>query len=278
MTDLAATKAALQRSIAAIETARSHPSMTAAGDGRIGFGVSEIDACLGGGLVRNGLHELRCKASRDVACLYGLAFALLSRERPSAPILWLRDTSALIDGGRVFPDGMKSFGVAAGRLVHVRPIHLRDTLWAAGEAVRTAGLGAVILHVRGNPKALDLSVSRKLTMRAKESGVPLFLLRQEGVEEASSAATRWCVEPAISAPHDHFARSLGPMSLTLQLERNRNGETGRWKVAWNPQTRSLEHVEYGVASTHPRLPSAASAGRTDRADALGRIVALDRAS
>ncbi|WP_346221624.1 hypothetical protein [Fulvimarina sp. MAC3] len=228
--------------------------------------------------MRNGLHELRCTSSRNVAALYGLVFALLSRERASQPILWLRDVSALVDGGRVFPDGMRSFGVAAGRLVHVRPVHLRDTLWAAGEAVRTAGLGAVILHVRGNPKAFDLSVSRKLTLRAKESGVPLFLLRQEGAEEASSAATRWCVAPAVSVPHGHFARSLGPMCLTLELERNRNGETGRWKVAWNPQSRSFDHVEYGAASTHPRLPSAASSDRTHRADEMGRILALERAS
>lgn len=278
MTDLAATKAALQRSISAIETARNHPSKGVRESGHIGFGVSEIDACLGGGLVRNGLHELRCRASRDIAALYGLVFALLSRERASQPILWLRDISALVDGGCVFPDGMKSFGVAAGRLVHVRPVHLRDTLWAAGEAVGTAGLGAVILHVRGNPKALDLSVSRKLTLRAKESGVPLFLLRQEGAEEASSAATRWCVELAASVPHGHFARSLGPMCLKLELERNRNGETGRWKVAWNPQSRSLEHVEHGVASTHPCLPSSPSQRRANRADAMGHVVALERAS
>ena len=148
-------------------------------------------------------------------------------------------------------------------------MHFNECLWAAGEAVKTGSLAAVILHVKGNAKLLDLSVSRKLTLRAQNSGMPLFLLRQAGEEEASSATTRWHIKPVSSLPEESYGRGVGYMRLLLSLEKNRNGRTGQWLIAWNPEKRSFEHA----ASTHFMLPLYPSSDGSDCASKMGKILA-----
>lgn len=267
----------MQRSLAALEKEPQRLEARAP-RGRIALGVDDIDARLGGGLATGDIHELRCETSRSIGSLYGFTLALIALGRQAGPVVWLRDPATCTDGGLLYPGGLRDFALSGRALLYLRPATLRDTLWAAGEALRTGGLGAVVLHIKGNPKAFDLSISRKLMMRARASGVTLLVLRQQGEEQASGAATRWHVAPALSTPHPLYHRSVGPMQLRLTLERNREGRTGAWRLAWNPETRKLEDVPHGIASTHPRLPASASARRADRAGALGSVLAFERAS
>ena len=214
-------------------------------DRRIRFGIAPIDATLGGGLEMAGLHEIRCSNSRDIGCAFGLFFGLLAGVETARSVIWISDPSARMDAGTLFPDGLLSFGFAPSRLLHIRPMRLTDVLWAAGEASRTGGSAITVMHVMGNPGAFDLSASRKLLLRAQKSGSPFFVLRQSGAEEASSAVTRWHVEPKASLPDENFSKGMGNMRLALTLEKNRNGQLGQWSVAWNPAKRSFINAAIG---------------------------------
>ncbi|MEM8541791.1 MAG: hypothetical protein AAGF25_12625 [Pseudomonadota bacterium] len=265
--------AALRQSVAKIDGTQERLAIQH-GQRRLRIGVPAIDTLLDGGLVTNDMHELRCSLSRDISAAAGFLFGLFSGLDSNDDIAWICDPSAVLDSGRLFPDGLAHFGFDSSRLIHIYPMDFNDCLWAAGEAAKTSGLAAVVLHLKGNVKAFDLSATRKLMLRAQSSQTPVFILRQAGEEEASSAATRWHVAPVQAVGDGIYNKGLGHMRLTLTLEKNRNGQTGQWTVAWNPQARSYEHV----ASTHSLLPFYPSADRQDSASKMGQIVALEKAS
>lgn len=277
MTQRANLVAALRRSVAKLDgtqerlTVQSSQVVTS-------LGVDDIDALLGGGFLQGNMHEVRCTLSRDIGCTIGFLLGVLYGLTDKQPIVWLSEPSADLDTGMLFPGGISHLGLDPSRIACIRPPHLADCFWAAGEALRTGGLAAVVLHLKGNPNTFDLSISRKLMLRAQTSGIPLFTLRQAGAEEASSAATRWHIKPSPSLPNEIYPKGLGHMRLTLTLEKNRNGQTGQWLIAWNPQTRSFEHAANSsqhrsgkttTQSTHSSLPFHPSVVRQDNAAEMG---------
>ena len=276
---------------------------------RLPLGVPAIDACLSGGLVRHGLHEVRCSEARDIGTAAGFVLSLLTRaEREkmdwesgsvanqatnwaTGRILWIIDPTAGFDSGLPFSDGLDQHGLNAGRLVLIRPERLRDAIWSAGEAARCGDLAALIIQIRGNPATFDATVSRRLLLRARENRVLTLVLRQSGEEEASAALTRWHVSvcpslldkgsldnglPDLAAENQFLG--IGHMRLALTLEKNRNGQMGQWHVSWNPQTGAFEHAVQNPQAAHPGHPLSVSSNRPDRPAEMGQVVALERAS
>jgi len=273
---------------------------------RLPLGVPAIDVCLSGGLVRHGLHEVRCSEARDIGTAAGFALSLLTRadrenglanaSRTDGRILWIIDPAAGFDSGLPFADGLDQHGLNAGRLVLIRPERLKDAIWSAGEAARCGDLAALIIQIRGNPAAFDATVSRRLLLRARENRVLTLVLRQSGEEEASAALTRWHVSvcpslldkglpdkgsldnglPDLAAENQFLG--IGHMRLALTLEKNRNGQTGQWHVSWNPQTGAFEHAVQNPQAAHPGHPLSVSSNRPDRPAEMGQVVALERAS
>ncbi|MGI9351357.1 MAG: ImuA family protein [Rhizobiaceae bacterium] len=264
----------LQHSLHAIDGTRERLVVGDPGN-RLRLGIPDIDILLGDGLALNDLHEVRCSLSRDIGTACGFMLGLLCRIEKSRPVIWIAEPSVTPDTGTLYPDGFEYFGFDSSRLVHVQSMHLKDALWAAGEVTKAGSLAASVFQVAGNPEAFDLSVSRKLMLRSQKSGVPLFILRQAGREEASSAATRWHVKPSPSLQDENFSRGLGNMRLTLTLEKNRNGQTGQWVIAWNPQTRSFEHAAQSSSAAYSQLPLATASHRPHRPSSVGQILAPD---
>lgn len=246
---------------------------------RLATGMDQIDGLVGGGLAGNCLHEIRCEQSRDVGAAKAFLCALLSRqENRDGKIIWICDPAIRPDAGQLCPDGVAQLGLKPNRFVFVHPRDLKTAIWAAGEAARQNGIACVVFQVKGNPKMLDLAVSRKLMLRAQHGQTLFFLLRQAGSEEASSAATRWHVGPAPSLQDAIYHRGIGHMRHRLTLERNRNGQTGSWPVCWNPSQGLFDHAAYKAPPTYHRNSSDPSSDRPDRPPTLGQVVGFERAS
>lgn len=247
---------------------------------RLRLGLPGPDDVLGGGLERDGLHEIRAPLARGIGAATGLVAALLAQlcQGPRGRVLWVTDPAALPDAGLLCPDGLAQYGLDPGALTLVHPVDLKSALWAADEGARCTDLAAVVLHVKGNPKLLDRVATRRLMIRARDSGVMVLILRQSGEEEANAALTRWRVEPLPSPPDASFPKGIGLPCHRLVLERSRDGRSGAWSVTWNPKRKTFTHgprqTEQEVPG--PRLP--APAHRPDRPGALGQVVDLRRAT
>jgi protein ImuA len=233
------------------------------------------------GYIKRGLHEVRCAEARGFASAAGFALGMLARfgnQKGSGRIVWVIDPAASVDTGVPFPDGLSQHGIDPQNLTFVRPLTLHDALWAADQAAKCADLCAIILQVRGNPKRFDLTASRRLMLRARESGAVVCVLRQSGEEEASAAATRWHVEVTPSIPDPGFPQGLGITHHHLTLEKNRHGQTGQWSSVWNPESKAFEDGPSPDKPAHRVHRLHPSAHRPDRPAQMGQVVEIGRAS
>ncbi len=248
------------------------------GEALLPFGIPPLDRLLGGGLRRNALHEVRAATTRDAAAATGFAAAVLARlmTEDGRPVLWVMEEAAIREGGLPHGPGLDRFGLAADRLVVVITRRSEEVLWVFEEGLRCAGLAAVLAELRGHPRALDLTASRRLALRARDGGVMGLLLRQAALAEPGTATTRWLVEPEPAATLGDFPVGIGRPIWRLHLERNRAGMTGRFDLEWDHGTRSFV-LARPAAPALPRPRASAPFDRPDLAGVSGTVVAHRRA-
>ncbi|MBB5686793.1 ImuA family protein [Sphingobium boeckii] len=218
---------ALKRRIARIGAIPS-----ALGESGIALGHAPMDAALGGGLARGKVHELFALAASDAGSAAGFALMLALKARGGGAVLWLRTEAAERGQGALYAPGLVALGLDPGALViGVMPDDVA-LLKAAVDAVRCGDLGAAVIECRGNPRALDLTASRRLAIAAEKSGVTALFLRTEAVPAPSAAETRWAVRPAVSVALE--AEAPGQTAIEVELLRRRAGPSGmRWRLEWD---------------------------------------------
>ena len=103
-----------------------------------------------------------------------------------------------------------------------------DALFAIEEGLRCRELAFVIGEIVGNPKALDFTASRRLTLASEKHGVPLFLVRLDAVRDLSSARMRWEVSSAPSPAPRWNGQAPGAPRWRAELFRARMHAPGEW--------------------------------------------------
>lgn len=248
--------AALRGRIAAM-AAREAPAVA-----RIATGHAGIDALLGGGLARGRLHEVFAADAGEAASAAGFAAMLgLCAGRPMAAggLLWLRcDDAERASGGLHAPGFRELGGDADGLLLAVAPDPVL-LLRAAADAARCVGLAAVLVECRGDPRVLDLTATRRLTLAAEQSGVAVLLLRIAADPAPSAADTRWRVRAAPS--RTLAADAPGAPAFDVELLRQRAGQGGRWRVEWDREQGCFREpaLSGALVSLHQRGPAAGGA-------------------
>jgi protein ImuA len=205
------------------------------------FSKSSIEG--GADAWRPGLHddatphgEIFAFSREAAGAAVALALALdrITSARPDAlapvedrrPWLWVQDSASARLTGLPYPSGLPS--MLSHRLIHVAAKRPEDALFALEEGLRCRDLSFVIGEIAGNPKALDFIASRRLTLAAEKSGVPLWLIRLNARRDLSSARMRWEVRSAAS-PHPRWnPEAPGIPSWRAELFRARNHPYGEW--------------------------------------------------
>ena len=141
-------------------------------------------------------------------------------------VLWVQTREAARLTGRPYRAGLPT--ELRHRLIHVLAARPEDALFALEEAVRCREVAFVIGELTGNPRALDFTASRRLTLAAERHGVPLYLVRLDAERELSSARMRWQVAAASSAPPEWNAAAPGAPAWRAELFRARAHAPGKW--------------------------------------------------
>lgn len=220
------------------------------------FGIAPLDRMLAGGLRRNALHEIRGETTLDASAATGFATAILARlaAENGRPILWVIEAATIREAGLPYGVGLDRFGLDARKLIIVRVRRPGEALWVLEEGLRCRGLVAAIAEIRGAPKKLDLTASRRLALRARASGVMGLLLRQACAAEPGAALTRWLVAPRPAGTLDDFDEGIGRPAWRLLLERNRQGQTGSFDVEWDHGTSRFIRAEPTLSLSRPPVP------------------------
>ena len=155
-----------------------------------------------------------------------LALAMDGLELGQRSVLWVQDAAALRLGGRPYRPGLPE--PLRHRLVHVAAKTPEDLLFALEEGVRCRDLAFVIGELAGNPRALDFTASRRLSLAAEKHGVPLVLVRLDAARDLSSARMRWQVRSAPSPAPRWNAFAPGSPRWHAELFRARGHTPGEW--------------------------------------------------
>ncbi len=238
MPESVASLSTLRRRLARIEGVR--PRDVSA---RVTTGCAAVDDWLGGGLARGRLHEVMAADCADAGSVAGFTAMLALRAGEGRPLLWLRSEAADRRCGRLYATGLVELGLDAGAVLVGLVPDDAALLKAANDAARCAGLGALLVECWGDPRALDLTATRRLMLAAEASGVTVLLLRMAAAESPSVADTRWAVRAAPSVPladgTDHGAP--GHPVFEIELLRRRAGPAGvTWRVEWNRDRRIFQ--------------------------------------
>lgn len=201
-------------------------------DERARLGHATIDAGLGGGLMRGALHEVMPASPTDHAAATGFALALIACLTDKRDWIWIRQGMAEREKGRPYGPGLKGFGLDPFKLLDVTTRDTQDALKAAEEALRCAALGAALCEPWGDTKALDLTATRRLTLAAEMSGVPLILLGDSHRDLSTAARTKWRIAAAPSA--SAFGPGAPRFSVELVLNRQSQAQLreGIWMTEW----------------------------------------------
>ncbi|MEE4200114.1 recA-like protein [Erythrobacter sp.] len=143
-------------------------------------------------------------------------------------VLWVQDRRAVQLTGRPYVHGLPPD--LRERIVHVEAASPQDMLFALEEGLKCRDLACVIGEITGNPRALDFTASRRLSLTAERHGVALWLVRLEADADLSSARMRWRARPAPSIARRWNAQAPGDASWQAELFRARTHAPGEWTL------------------------------------------------
>ena len=213
---------------------------------RFATGHDGIDRWLGGGLSRGRLHEIVVGEDEDAGAAAGFGAMLALRAGEGRPLLWLRAEAAERRGGALYAGGLVELGIDVRAVVLGMVADDAALLKAANDTARCAGVGALVVEAWGDPRALDLTATRRLMLAAEASGVTVLLLRIAAAETPSVADTRWRVASAPSLPIADGSRQGAPGNPAFEIEllRRRAGPAGvTWRVEWNRERRTFQELD-----------------------------------
>lgn len=143
-------------------------------------------------------------------------------------ILWVQDAASIRLSGRPYRAGLPAS--LRHRVIHVATKTAEDTLFALEEGVRCRDLAFVIGEIAGNPRALDFTASRRLSLAAEKHGVALWLVRLDAKPDLSSARMRWNARSHPSLVSRWDSRAPGQPQWQAELFRARSYPPGQWTL------------------------------------------------
>lgn len=192
------------------------------------------------------LTDVLCGKSADAGAI-GVVLAELGQA--DLPVMWVQDFASRRENGQLYTPGLRSLQITQP-ILRVSVSHPRDVLWAMEEAATCAGLSAVIGEIHGAPNVLSFTATKRLVLRAKTSGIPLYLIRTGDPGVLSAARARWRVAslPSLANPHD--PQAPGQAQWDLDLFRARGREPARWVAQYDPHaTRASDRLNM-VSRSH----------------------------
>lgn len=199
------------------------------------------------------LHEVFADEHRQsgtaLGFTLGLARSLITQNRQA--VIYLQLSAEGQEIGLPYGLGFQTFGLTPDTLVIGRIGTVPELLWALEEALACRAVAGVIVDLASHTKALDFTVSRRISLRAAAAGTSAFLMRYGTGREASAARLRWHVKPAVSAGQPFDATAPGNPRFSVEIEKIRLGQA----VKTEQHHLTLDWTENGFVSVDPRNSS-----------------------
>ncbi len=172
----------------------------------------------------NAIHEFISCGPAAAASTNGFITALAGKFMEDGAIcLWIGSKK------KIYPPGLKYFGLDPSRVVFITAMKLQDTLWIIEEALKCEALTAVIAEI----PELGFAESRRLQLAVERSGVTGFIHRiSPHIENATACTARWQITPMPGIAPDGLP-GIGHSRWDVQLLKIKNGRPHSWQVSWS---------------------------------------------
>ena len=172
---------------------------------------------------KGAIHECISYEPANAASTSGFIMAVTGKlMREGGLCLWVGNER------KVFPSGLKHFGLEPDRVVFINAARTKDVLWIIEEALKCEALTAVV----GEVKELGFTESRRLQLAVEHSGVTGFIHRHDPhSENAVACTTRWKITALPSLAKNNLP-GVGHSCWDVQLLKVRNGRPHAWQVSW----------------------------------------------
>jgi protein ImuA len=175
------------------------------------------------------LHEVFADEHRQsgtaLGFTLGLARSLIAQNRQA--LIYLQLNAEAQEIGLPYGLGFSNFGLTPDTLVIGRIATVPELLWALEESLACRAVAGVIVDLASHAKALDFTVSRRISLRAAAAGTSAFLIRYGKGREASAARLRWHVKPGVSAGQPFDQSAPGNPRFAIEIEKLRLGQQVR---------------------------------------------------
>ncbi len=197
------------------------------------FDSTDAFPTLPGGLVQEIFTDEIRNNSASLGFALAQAKSLLTARRPT--IFYLQLIREGQQFGLPYGPGLSWFGLEPARLVIVRVADMTEFLWAAEEIASCRAVAALVAEVKGEPKMLTFTASRRLSLRASSSKVSILILRYGRRRQHSAGHLRWWLGPQRSARNPYDDRAPGTARWQVRLEKGRiAGNRTDWLLEWTP--------------------------------------------
>jgi len=171
------------------------------------------------------VHELISKTGESAAATAGFTAGIVSGlMKNGSAAVWIGKSRIL------FPPALKAFGIRPDQIIFIDLQKEKDILWSMEEALKCAGLAAVI----GELPELSFTTSRRFQLAVEQSRVTGFILRSNPRNlQPNACVSRWKIKSLPSFSEDGLP-GLGYSRWQVDLEKIRNGKPGSWQVEWRP--------------------------------------------
>lgn len=173
--------------------------------------------------VKSTQTEIFCDSESAAGFTFALSQALSACEVSQPNWMMVQDKRSRRLTGTPFYHGL-SPRLNAG-LVLVACETVSDSLFAMEEGLRCGDLDFVIGEIYGDPREIDFTASRRLSVASEKFNVPLYLVRLDATANLSAARRRWRIENAASREGDQF--DIMPR-WRAELFRSRDVNPGIW--------------------------------------------------
>lgn len=208
------------------------------GTGRFTLGMDRVDAYLEPGPCLFCLHDIHSETAADAVAANAFALGLASRATQDRPLVWVFQGLASQEAGGLHGSGLHEWGLQPEALLVVRVRDASALLAAGEEALKSGAVGAVLMSVWGEAKAMTLTASRRLAMAARAGGSTAFMVRAAAAATPSAAETRWSVRATLSTGLEGGAP--GRPAFVAALTRSRQGAAPtEWTLEWDREARAF---------------------------------------
>lgn len=203
------------------------------------------------------LHDLYAASPADAVAASAFGLGMAVGAAAGKPVVWGLDAMTAQEVGQPYAPGLNEMGLRPADLFLVRVRDAPALLAVGEEALRSSGVGAVVLSAWGETKAFSLTASRRLSMAARTGGATAFLVRTGASPSPSAAWTRWSIRSGASRPME--ADTPGRPVFSAQLQRHREGAVLRtWTLEWDRDRRAFVEADDLAATLSGGLVSLAA--------------------